>query len=619
MSTLSQAALVLCNGASGPADGRDPVVLNYLPDGPGRRIHIALPSFVDDLLHIPPRTLDLLEIAAYVFAADRLLSRGRTDAIEYHSWSRSIDFCVRVRDFAFWNSDLVKSALSEALQFMTGDTTIRFQFEPGHCTPPANLFDEHGVALDGIHEQPTIALFSGGIDSLAGALECLSESGSKVLLVSHQSRASTIHTQRAIVRALERRFPNRAVHYRFRCTLRDSRAVEETQRTRSLLYTAIGYAIASAYKSDRLLVYENGVTSINFHRREDLANARASRTTHPRTIRLLSRLFTLVGEAEFKIHLPYLSCTKRDVIDRLCERGADLLASTVSCTRTFKNLGQATHCGYCFQCIDRRIAAYAAGVQECDHRGLYADDIVLSSIGDRAARTAVVDYIRQAKRCAEWSLAGLENEYWSDLADLLDCAPDDVGDEEQVERVWELLRRHGEQVRDGIRNMQLSRRDSLDPLPVDSILALVATGEHTRPEAERLARSIERVLEVAIGEMFARHRPHDEVDLNEKLAALLRTHEPELTSEHPTESFACARVVPDHQVRSANLLVEGKYIRKGTTPSKATEGIAADLTKYPEKAFILFIVYDPDHRIHSDLRYKKDIEGKGRNRVIILR
>ena len=92
-----------------------------------------------------------------------------------------------------------------------------------------------------------------------------------------------------------------------------------------------------------------------------------------------------------------------------------------------------------------------------------------------------------------------------------------------------------------------------------------------------------------------------------------------MVSEHPTESFACARVVPDHQVSSANLLVEGKYIRKGTTPSKATEGIAADLTKYPERAFVLFVVYDPEHLIHSDLRYKKDIEGKGRNRVLILR
>ena len=120
LSNLSQPALVLCNGASGPADGRVPLVLHYLPDQPGRRICIALPSFVDDLLHIPSRTLDLLEIAAYVFASDRLLSRGRKDAVEYHSWSRSIDFCVRVRDFTFWNSEHVKTVLSEALQFHDG-------------------------------------------------------------------------------------------------------------------------------------------------------------------------------------------------------------------------------------------------------------------------------------------------------------------------------------------------------------------------------------------------------------------------------------------------------------------------------------------------------------------
>ena len=71
-------------------------------------------------------------------------------------------------------------------------------------------------------------------------------------------------------------------------------------------------------------------------------------------------------------------------------------------------------------------------------------------------------------------------------------------------------------------------------------------------------------------------------------------------------------------VEAADLFVEGKYIRQGTPPSKATEGIAADLTKYDEKAFILFVVYDPDHTIPSRLQYREDIESKGRNMVVIV-
>jgi hypothetical protein len=101
------------------------------------------------------------------------------------------------------------------------------------------------------------------------------------------------------------------------------------------------------------------------------------------------------------------------------------------------------------------------------------------------------------------------------------------------------------------------------------------------------------------------------------LGALLRTHVSRIRSEHPTTSFACAQVIPDHL--DVDLLIEAKYIRGKTSPSKATEGIAADLTKYPPKKFILFVIYDPQHMIPSDQTFLADIESKGRNRVLIIR
>ena len=252
MSLGSDPILIIANGASYSKDSGDPLVLNYLPNMGGRRIHLGLPSFVRDLMHLAPRTLDLLEIAAYVFAADRWLSRGKKDAVEYHSWSRNLKFHIRVRDFQFWNRDAVRQSLSETLTFMTGDASIIFCFEPGLDTPPTNLFDRSGFSLEGTLDQPTVTLFSGGLDSLAGAVERLGQTDEKVLLVSHLSQAGTIHTQRALVRALEQIYPGRTIHYQFECTLRGIRAVEETQRTRSFLYSSIAYAIASAYGKKRI-------------------------------------------------------------------------------------------------------------------------------------------------------------------------------------------------------------------------------------------------------------------------------------------------------------------------------------------------------------------------------
>ena len=135
----------------------------------------------------------------------------------------------------------------------------------------------------------------------------------------------------------------------------------------------------------------------------------------------------------------------------------------------------------------------------------------------------------------------------------------------------------------------------------------------------RLVHTVSAILLAAVPAMFRTHPPANEPDLNEKIGALLQTHEPKIRSEHPSVSFACARVVPDHLVLESDLLIESKYIRKGTSPSKASEGIAGDLIKYPADRHILFLAYDPNHAIQSDDVFISDFESRGRCTVKILR
>ena len=99
--------IVLCNGAVLPNEiekqnTEAPLRLEYrsITDFEPN-VKLALPDFVRDVFYLPHRILDLLEIAAYIFSADRLISRGYRDALEYHSWSRSFHFVVKVRDFDF--------------------------------------------------------------------------------------------------------------------------------------------------------------------------------------------------------------------------------------------------------------------------------------------------------------------------------------------------------------------------------------------------------------------------------------------------------------------------------------------------------------------------------------
>ncbi len=611
--------IFLCNNAEldGSKSGKSVKRLNYLGEAT-RNINLLLRDFVRGVYYLPPKLLDLLEIASYVYNADRMTSRGPRNAVEYHSWSRTLEFVIRVRDEVFWNKPEVKQALSDALKFVTGDREYRFDFQPGHSTLPTSLFDreEFSVAEE---KDISVILFSGGLDSLAGALERLVNTDEQVCLVSHQSlQPSIIRTQESLAKALRSRFPNRVYHYRFKCSLKGIRAPEETQRSRSFLYTSVAFALAYAYKQSRFYVYENGVTSINFSRREDLANARASRTTHPQTIGLLQKFFSLFLAEPFSIEIPFLWKTKTEVFEFINASGhPELIPSAVSCNKTFQNMEQATHCGQCFQCVDRQIAAYASDSEDFDGSGIYAANFISKTM-DGETKTTVVDYLRQAGNFANWNVDYFYQEMMNGLLELIDWIPDCKDDVEIVEKVWHLCNRHGKQIFEAIKRMRDIHDNLHQPIEEDSLLKLISEREYLKEPIERLVASIREKVSDAIPAMFRQNKPKNENDLNTKVHALLETHRQDLRSEHPEVSFAGAQVVPDHGI-GANLLIESKYIRDGTTPSVATDGIAADLTKYPADSHILFLVYDPTHKIASDREFIKDIEAKGRCTVCILR
>ena len=475
----------VCNGASDRAltDARS---LEYRSEYSTQNVNIGLAPFVRDVLHIPPRTLDLLELAAYTYAADRLVSRGRRSAVEFHSWSRRIHLRTKVRDLDFWQRSDVQTSLSKCLTFMTGDTEFSFSFEGGHATPPTSLFDHEDLAQPVGPKDAEVSLFSGGLDSLSGVTRTLARTDRSLVLVSHHGQPGVKGVQKRLAKALEDRHPGRVHHYGFKCTFTGVRAVEETQRSRSFLYTTIGFAICQALQSRALTVYENGVTSLNLRRREDLANARASRTTHPRSIADLQRFFRLVADnSDFKIATPFLWKTKRAVVETLVQsNGGELIASSVSCTRTFQRNRNATHCGQCFQCVDRRMAMFAGGFNNLDDPGLYAVDIIRAPIPQGESKTAAVDYVRQAASFAGSTAGSFAQEYLSELAALGDDIPGVTSDIELAEQVWELIHRHGENVRQGIRKMQELYDDPLGDLVPESLLALVATREHRRPRQQ---------------------------------------------------------------------------------------------------------------------------------------
>lgn len=614
--------LFLCNGADKPS--RDTpnvktVSLSYSKDDPNHLVNLKLPTFVGQVYHLPPRVLDLLEIAAYVFAADRSASRGPKDAVEFHAWPRTMRFVIRVREADFWNRPAVKDKLAAALVFMTGDREYAFEFLPGHSTPPTSLFDHEEFKIE-LRGPASVALFSGGLDSLAGVLDRLRSTTEDIYLISHQSgQPSTKRTQGRLVEALKKSYPSRIHHYAFECGLTHVRAGEETQRTRAFLFGVIAFALAHHLSQAQFFVYENGVTSLNLLRRQDLINARASRTTHPKTLSLISLFLSEVRGETVKVLNPFWQRTKADVFELLEQAGGrDLIGSAVSCSKTFQRLESATHCGCCFQCIDRRLAAYASGLQGVDNCGIYSKDIFADSIDSPEARTTAIDYIRQAATFATVTDDAFYRERLNELADIVDHIGAD-GEQDAVEKLWQLCSRHGKQVVKAVHEIRRQYDNPCYKVKADSLLQFIANREYLKSDPQRLAEQITKSLSQAVPVAFKTRRPQKEDELNDQISVLLFANEDDFRREFPSTTFALAKVVPDHEALEVDLLIEAKYIRKGTSPSKASEGIAADITKYQANKFILFVVYDPTRRISDDVRFKKDIEGKRNCLVAIIR
>lgn len=439
--------IVGCNGVKLIKDKDDEHYLDLeYHQGRNKNVNIARNEFANSVYKLSKRAKDLLEIAGYIFAADRESYRGKSSDVEYHSWSRSFHFHIKVSDYKFWNSSEIKNLLNDVLSFITGDKSYQFTFYKGGVDFPTSLFDNEKFVLD-TKKKLSITLFSGGLDSLAGILERLETSKDEVCLVSHQSgQPSVKQTQNNLFDAINKLYPGRCKHYKFHCGLDHTKSIDETQRTRAFLFTSMAFAIADTYKQDRIYVYENGITSLNFAKTQDMMNGRASLTTHPKTIALFEKLFSKIGGKDFKIEHPYLFNTKTDIIKIIKKyKRLKLLDSAVSCSSTRNRPARHTHCGICSQCIDRRFAVYASETEKNDENGIYDFNFLKEDLEEPVIIKSLNDYIRLAQSFAEEN----EDTFYMNRGDQIAEIEEFIegkNEQERIRKLFELSKNHSRNI-----------------------------------------------------------------------------------------------------------------------------------------------------------------------------
>jgi hypothetical protein len=588
------------------------------PESKKRNVNIDLPHFVRLVgCQIPIRIKDLLEIASYIYASDRMIDRGAPNSMEYMRWSRKLHYHIKVRDFKFWNKKEVKESLNEALKFVSGDYSYEFTFHAGGKDfGQTSLTDAEGFDFEK-KDNSHICLFSGGLDSLAGALKLLSE-GKNLILISHSSNNLGVSaTQGAILKRIMTDYPDRVQPFKFSCHLKGERAVEETQRSRIFLYTTIAFSLMSLASEDSINIFENGITSINFAKRQDAMNARASRTTHPKTLGLLQNFFTLVGEKKIEVRHPFLLNTKSDILEIIKANNKEsYINSTLTCTKTFlkfQNKSNASHCGRCSQCVDRRFAAYATGLEEYD--AIYDMDISKDSIDDQEGFTHLHDYLFKVFELKAATESSFSYDFYDELTDLLPYI-DGKDNSDKMRLIYTLVKNHTGRIDTAIQRIR-EGEDLSKPKAANSIFNILDTRSYLQPPAELLVNSLCLELSKSIPVAFQSQKPANEKVLNDHVQALIAKSGDGYAREFPVIQYGTAKTVPDHSF-DPNLYIESKYPRNKKSQSALTDELTQDIVKYGN-SFKLFLIYDPERTIVQDDVFKNKIEENPKCRVHIVR
>ncbi|MBM4264984.1 MAG: hypothetical protein FJ145_26620, partial [Deltaproteobacteria bacterium] len=466
--------LVLCSGATAkPRGDEKPLTLNL--HGASANVRLEIEDISRRLLaNLSDVHADLLEIASYIYAADSAVSRGgKTDSHLGAMWRRKFRFVIPVREPTRWSSASVIATLVETIGFLSEDD-YEFEFRPLNTPPPVENYFPLSGTENAKFTPAEVILFSGGLDSFAGAVEELVAHGKKVALVSHRSATKITEAQNFLIDQLRRRFgADRVLHVPVRANLKDDLGKEPTHRTRSFLFAAIGAVTAKLLDRQRTFFFENGVVSLNLPPVGQVVGARATRTTHPQAVAGFRRILSAVLDQAFDISNLYAWITKAEVIERIVQGGcADLIRHTRSCTRVHAMTRLHPHCGQCSQCIDRRFAILAAGQEQEDPADAYKVDLLLDSRGPGPDREMALAYIRSASKISRMS----EVDFFTQFGETSRIVSHfDEPTETVARRIYELHRRHAAAVcRVFYAGVDANKADILNgSLPPDCLLSLV--------------------------------------------------------------------------------------------------------------------------------------------------
>jgi len=326
-----------------------------------------------------PVAADVIDLAAVLHVLDRAIPRDEGDKVEIE-----VDIPLRRPSALRHSREELQMALRQYSHDQWSFTFSRGSWEDPR--PERSLIGERSEAIDQAPQHQLferkdpleVALFSGGLDSLAGFVHRVRKHPeTDFLLIGSGSNLEVIGLQKRLVHALRRRvgrsrptfqLQQTRIHPDYPGSSPPLGSFNTAPRLRGFVFALVGASQAAMYRQDRLHIYENGVGAINLPfgggvRKRDHATA-----VHPKSLRKTGDSLSAVLRKDFEVLNPFLFKTKSEMCESIADLGwASLLAShTISCDSKPRESyrKQVRHCGTCSSCLLRRLSFIASGLRD---------------------------------------------------------------------------------------------------------------------------------------------------------------------------------------------------------------------------------------------------------------
>lgn len=286
-------------------------------------------------------TWDFVQFCLAVCAAD--LACPRESSAD--GWTRVIELTVGLHEPMRWVG--FEDYLAKMLKLLTGDYWT-LHFVTGGEAPPA------GKVTAVSHD--CVCLLSGGLDSLVGGIDLVSQ-GRRPVFVSQLA-----HDDSPRQVSYATRLGGANAHWQWSHGINFPGQREPSTRARSLAFYAFAVLAASRIEGARVQVFvpENGFICINPPLVPGRVSSLSTKTTHPQFIGMMQGLLDGLGIG-IALELPYRFKTKGQMLQECRNQSLleELASGTTSCGR-FRTYNR-THCGRCVPCMIRKGAFYAWG------------------------------------------------------------------------------------------------------------------------------------------------------------------------------------------------------------------------------------------------------------------